>query len=198
MKHKLRASFSLLSAWRRGQYEQAINSYLHLGTPTSKAMDEGTALHLKAQENVEAHRKLPDEFLGIELTNPTCEFEANVPYDEICDLHGYFDVIDGNTLIELKTGSSSDSGDYVLDFQVAMYLLMCDMLKLPVDKAIIVHYNQHTGKTDSSIVWKSEQELQRAKNFINTLVPEIYQYFEDNGIFEREEKLNLDKQHKIV
>ena len=189
---KLRASYSLLSAWRKGQIDNAINSYLHLPTITSQAMDEGTKWDLKVQEFVKANKQLPPEFLGLPLNNPLCQVEQKVNYNELCYLKGIFDIYDSPILYEIKTGSSKDSGDYTVDFQVSMYLLMCDMLKLPIDRAMIIHYDQHTGKTDSSLIWKSDQELKRARNFIDTLVPEIVTYFEENGIFERE-KLLLDE-----
>ena len=190
---KLRISYSLLNLWRRGRYEDAINLYLHLETPSSRAMDEGIEWHKKVQESVEASKRLPNEFLGLTLTNPTCEFEAKVPYNDICELKGYFDVLDSPTLYEIKTGSSKDSGDYTQDFQISMYLLMADMLKLNVDRAMIIHYDQYKKTTDSSLVWKSAQELKRARNFIDTLAPEIHLYFLEHGIFDKKKDLEYNR-----
>ena len=74
-----------------------------------------------------------------------------------------------------------------------MYFLGLDLAKIPVDRAIINHYNQHTDTLDRTLVWKSPQEIERAKNFICTLAPEIETYFTENGIFE----MVLDNSKKI-
>ena len=180
---KLRVSYTLLTLVRRGQWEDAVNFYLHRNPITSQAMEEGIMYDKEITEWVDLYKKLPDEFGGDTLLNPQPQEKIVVSFNEMCDLVIVPDIIDTPILWENKTGVK-DSADYANDFQIPMYFLGLDLAKIRVDRAIINHYNQHTDTLDRTLVWKSPQEIERAKNFINTLAPEIHQYFTDNGIFE--------------
>lgn len=189
---KLRVSYTLLTLVRRGQWEQAVNFYLHRAPITSQAMEEGVMWDKKVTEWVDLYKKLPDEFGGDTLLNPLPQEKIVVPFNEMCDLVIVPDIIDSPILWENKTGIK-DSADYSSDFQIPMYFLGLDLAKINVDRAIINHYNQHTDTLDRTLVWKSPQEIERGRNFINTLVPEIFNYFQDNGIFE----MALDKEKSL-
>lgn len=188
---KLRVSHTLLTLVRRGQWEQAVNFYLHRAPMTSQAMEEGIMYDKKITEWVDLYKKLPDEFGGDTLLAPRPQEKIVVPFEK-WDLVIVPDIIDTPILWENKTGIK-DSADYSNDFQIPMYFLGLDLAKIPVDRAIINHYNQHTNTLDRTLVWKSPQEIERAKNFICTLAPEIETYFQDNGIFE----MVLDNQKKL-
>lgn len=194
MQPKLRASFSLLSMFRRGQYEQAINSYLHRDKITSQAMEDGSMWDAKATEWADLYKKLPEEFGGDELINPQTQIRIEVPYNDLCDLIIVPDILDENVLWENKTGNSKDSGDYATDFQMSMYFLGLELSGRKIDYGIYNHYNQYLPLSEENpnrtIIWNTPQERQRAKNFIDTMVPEIFNYFTENGIFE------LDKTRK--
>lgn len=187
---KLRCSFSLLSMWRRGQFDMAVNSYLHRELPMNQAMSEGIMWDQHITEWVDLYKRLPDEFGGDELLKPKTQEKIIVPYNDMCDLVILPDILDGNMLWENKTGDSKDSADYAIDFQIAMYFLGCELSGRNIDMALINHYNQHTNELDRTLVWKTPQELERGRNFIETLAPEIHNYFSENGIFE------LDKEAK--
>lgn len=188
--HKLRVSYSLLNIWARGQYDQAVSYYLHLPTPTSQAMEDGNIWDAHITEWADLYKKLPEEFGGDTLLNPKCQEKIVIPYNDLCDLVIKPDIIDEPVLWENKTGNSKDSGDYAIDFQVAMYFLGLKN----IEYAIINHYNQYTGELDRSLIWNTSQERNRGKNFIDTLVPEIHTYFLENGIFYKmlDKKKNLE------
>ena len=196
---KLRASYSLLSTWRRGQYSQAIDMYLHRNKITSQAMDDGIMWDTRVTEWADLYKKLPEEFGGDELKNPQTQVRLEVPYNEICDLIIVPDILDENVLWENKTGNSKDSGDYVIDFQMSLYFLGLELSGRKIDYGIYNHYNQYLplskNNPDRSMVINTPRERQRAENFINTLVPEIHSYFLEHGIFEldRIAKLKYNK-----
>lgn len=178
---KLRVSFSLLSMWRRGQYQQAIDSYLHKKSFTSQAMEDGIMWDTHVTEYVDLYKKLPEEFGGDELISPQAQKKFTIPYNEECDLSILPDIIDQDTLWENKSGIK-DSADYASDFQIAMYFLGLGLAKVKIEKAIINHYNQHTNLLDRTLIWNTPQEIARGKNFIDSLYPEIYEYFKKQGI----------------
>jgi hypothetical protein len=155
-------------------------------------MEEGIMWDKKVTEWVDLYKKLPDEFGGDTLIKPQPQEKVVVPYQD-WELVIVPDIIDSPILWENKTGIK-DSGEYASDFQIPMYFLGLDLAKVKVDRAIINHYNQATNELDRTLVWKSPQEIERGRNFINTLAPEIEEYFKDNGIFE----MVLDSQKNIV
>ena len=61
------------------------------------------------------------------------------------------------------------------------------LLEEKVDKAYIVHYDQYRQEHDRTLIWNTEQERERGRNFIESLAPEIFSYFEKEGI------LGIDK-----
>ena len=148
-------------------------------------MNEGIMWDQHITEWVDLYKRLPEEFGGDELKNPLAQEKIRVPYNDMCDLSILPDIIDENTLWENKTGIK-DSADYATDFQIAMYFLGLELSGKRVDKAIINHYNQHTNELDRTLVWNTPQEFERAKNFINTLAPEIFNYFFEKGILDTE------------
>jgi hypothetical protein len=180
---KLRISYSLLNMWKRGQYDQAINSYLHRDQITSAAMEDGTIWDLHITEWVNLYKCLPEEFGGDKLINPLAQEKITVPYNEQCDLIILPDIIDETTLWENKTGDSKDSADYAQDFQIAIYFLGLENAH-KVDKAIINHYDQYKNELDRTLIWNTKEERNRAKNFIDSLSPEIYEYFKEKGILD--------------
>lgn len=187
---KLRASYSLLSMFRRGQYEQAINSYLHLDKVTSQAMEDGTMWDHYITETVQLYKKLPEEFGGDELINPETQVRFVVPFNDMCDLIIIPDILAESVLWENKTGNSKDSADYAVDFQISMYFLALELAGRKIDYGIYNHYNQYLPLSkenpNRTLIWNTERERERARNFVETLVPDVYKYFEENGVFQRE------------
>jgi len=185
MTPKLRVSYSILKLWQQGRVDDMIVSYFKLGQMYSKAMDEGKQWDEYNNLYVSKHKQLAPEFGGDKLINPTPQVKWVTPYDETCDLVTVIDVLDAPTLYEVKTGVSKDSGDYCNDFQVAMYLLAAHMQGVDIERAYIIHYNQVTRQTDRSLIWNLSYERKRAKNYIDTLAPEVYNYFVQNDLFNK-------------
>lgn len=176
---KLRFSYTLATLWRSGQYQKAIDYYLKKPLPTTPAMDEGKKWDEYCNDYVIKHRELPTEFGGDSLINPRVQEKIVMPFNEICDVVGVFDVVTDSILHENKTGNSKDASDYCQDFQVSMYLML---LGEKVDRAYINHYNQYSQTTDRALIWNCKEERERGKNFVETLSSEIYDFFMQQGI----------------
>lgn len=178
---KLRVSYSLLKLWQKGDYEGAVNYYFKLDPITSAAMEEGRAWDDLVCNEVNTTKKFPKEWGGEKVANPQTQLKLVVPYSDEVDLVGQLDIYDDPIIYELKTGSSADSGDYANDFQISIYFLLCELSGLNAEKAIIKHFNQMKQTLDQSMVWKSKNQIEKAKNFVEGYSPEIYQYFEEQG-----------------
>lgn len=184
--NKLRVSYTLLNLWKSGRVVEAVKFYFKLEQLKIPALEEGKKWDLYVQNHVDKFKKLPDEFGGDVLTDPKTQVKLVVPFNEICDVVGVFDILDLKTIYEIKSGWSKDSGEYASDFQVSMYLMLAGIAEIDVDKALIVHYNQREKKQDRSLIWNTSFETKRAENLINTLAPEIHSYFTDYDLWNKQ------------
>lgn len=182
----LRASFSFLNLWSQGRHEEAILSYFHVPRPTPPQYIQGKKFDEYAQKYITKHGTMPPEWGGNSLGNPITQMRHTVPYNALCSLTGIFDIYDKKThiLYELKTGKTA-ARSYANTHQVPLYLLLCARLAIPVKEARIIRYNPLDKKHDVAILYPTDRLLKKAENYLDSLVPEIYQYFQDNDLFNK-------------
>lgn len=178
---KLRLSYSLLQTWQRGDVDRAVQMYFRMDSPTTRQLEEGKEMHKEISSHIELHRRLPDYMPQIPLSNPLPEKEVIVSYNELFDLKAIFDCLDGDTLHEYKSGVSTSS-DYANQDQIPFYFLVDGMTSQSLKKAYLIHHNQYTKKNDFVLVWKSDRLLERARNLIDSMGPEIYAHFKKEGL----------------
>lgn len=179
---KLRVSFSLLSMWRQGRVSDCVNYYFKLKQLTNPYMEIGKEWDEKVNTCVRETQQLPPEFGSDSLRVPKVQEKWEADFEGY-RLVGVPDVVDQDTLYEIKTGTGKDSSDYAMDFQVGMYLLLGELLGKGLKKALILHYNQRSKELDKTLIWDTPFERERARNFIQTLAPEIFSYFSENNLF---------------
>lgn len=186
IQRKLRISYSLLSQWEKGDIGGAINvfKYENFGIETdgTPAMMEGKRYHDEISKHIETYNCLPD-YMGTNLTFtvPKTEHLVTVPYNEICDLGGRFDCLEEPILYEWKTGVS-DSLEWARTWQLPIYFLICELAGINVDLAYLVRYNQYEKKSDYCIVHNTKKKRDDARNRIDSLAPEIVEYFQNEGL----------------
>lgn len=180
---KLRLSHTLLSLWEKGDIDAVVDAYFHVDRPSTKQMDDGKKIHEEIASHIQTYNTFPEWFFTYPLKMPECEKEVVVSYNELFDLKGYFDCYDcvDETLFEYKTGVQ-DSLAWARTYQIPMYFLIAEIAKIPVEKALLIRHDQYIKDTDFVIVHNTPNKILRARNFIDSLGPEIYQYFEDNGL----------------
>lgn len=178
---KLRLSHTFLLLWSQGRYNDALNAYYHRTTVKTKALTDGIAFHKKWEKEILSEGKLSMGRTVLKFKNPKCEWKNIVPYNEQFDLSGTFDCIDDGGIYEWKSGVMG-SLEYAQSYQLGIYFVMAEIMGLTVDRGILAHFNQHTGKADISIVWNTEREREKSRNFIDSLAPEIHQYFIENHL----------------
>ena len=182
--NKLRVSFSILKLWQQGRIEDCVNSYFKLKQLTNPYMEEGKKWDTKVNEHVLKNSCLPQEFGGETLKLPKVQEKWEMDFEGYT-LVGVPDIVDEPTLLEIKTGGSKDSGDYAMDFQIGIYLLLGELLNKNLEKALILHYNQFTKELDRTLIWNTPFERERAKNYILTLSPEIMTFFTEKDLFSK-------------
>lgn len=176
--NKLRLSYSLLSYWERGDIQGATDCYLHKETPGTPAMEYGKKVHKEIEEHIKAHGKFPEWFFNYELKNPQTEQKVTAEYNEMFDLSGVFDCVDIPTLFEFKTGSA-DSLEWARTWQLPIYFLIAELNKIDIEKAILIRHNK---ESDFVIVHNSKRLRDKAENVIQSLGPEMYEYFFQQGL----------------
>jgi len=183
-KQKFRASYSILSKWAGGQWEEAIKMYFKLETYTSPQMAEGKKWHEKWDIYITTNKALPLELGGKILISPITELKKVVNLQHWLDLVGVIDCYDNNTVYEFKTGKQS-SDAYASSKQLSIYGLLCTYAGLYVEKAEIYHFDQYIGKYDMSVIWITDNMLKDAYNWIETLSSEMHSYFIENDLYNK-------------
>ena len=180
---RFRVSHSLLTLWDNNKIDQAVSTYFHIGGFDSPAMQQGRDLHKKWQDSILKDKKLTVGANTFKFDTPVVEFgdkgELNKPYNELWDIGGRFDALDGTTLYEFKSGVK-DSLDYAGGYQIPFYFLLAELSNIKIETAYLIHYNQHTDKADFTIIHNSPWQIERVRNWIDSNAHEIFTYFKDN------------------
>lgn len=178
---KIRLSYSLLSLWERGDINGAIDTYFHIDRPSTEAMDNGKRVHKEIEEHIKVYNAFPDWFFNYPLKLPETEKEVVVSYNELFDIKGVFDCVDtvSGTLFEFKTGNS-DSLEWARTWQLPIYFLLAELNKMDIEKALLI---RHNGKqSDYCVVHNSQRLRDKARNIIDSIGPEIHDYFTKEGL----------------
>lgn len=183
MANKIRLSYTFMEMWRRGKIKEAIDMYYHRNQiePTPQ-MIAGKQLHEELEASVKNTKAWPTRFSSIKLNNPISEVIKVVDYNDEFLLKGVIDIVDSPTIYEFKTGLAT-SDKYAREYQVPIYFLLCELAEIECEKAIIVHHNQYTGINDVSLVWNGKRQIERARNYIDSIGSDIYNYFESQSLW---------------
>lgn len=178
---KLRLSYSLLSYWDRGDIQGAVNCYFHVNNIGNAAMENGKRVHEELADHITKYNSFPEWFFNYPIQLPECEKAVTVPFNEMIDLKGVFDCLDlaSSTLFEFKTGTS-DSLSWARTWQIPLYFLIAEIAKIEIEKAILI---RNDGKKSDFVVVHNTQRLRdRARNIVESLSPEIWEYFNNEGL----------------
>lgn len=184
MQNKFRASYTVLSMWKSGNWQGAIEQYFKLRQFTTEAMATGKDQHETWATDIEATKRLPACFGGKELTAPKIEEKIVVDLAEWLEFVFIRDCYDSPILYEFKTGIRT-SESYASTAQHGMYAVGSTFAGDVVDRAEIHHFNQHSGKSDMSMVWVSDKMLDEYYNLIITLSSEMHNYLSENDLYSK-------------
>ena len=178
---KLRLSFSLLLLWGQGKTDEAVAMYLHKDLFTSPAFEEGKMWHKKWEREINATKKLTIGKETFTFKDPKPEVKIVIPYNERWDLVGMMDCVDTDRFYEFKTGTTG-AWSYLQSHQIPLYFLLLEKAGTPKDSAMLIHYNQKEDFVESIPVWRSEEEIEEAKNWIDSTAPEVENFFTEKNI----------------
>jgi hypothetical protein len=179
--NKLRLSYSLLTLWNNGRWTDAVKMYFHEKTEKSDQMKQGLEYHAKWESEIKKTKKLKIGKATIKFETPKTELKKIVSYNEKWDLSGTFDCLDKTTLYEFKTGVAS-SMEYTNNNQLPLYFLIAELDKTPIEKGVLIRYNQYMKEADMTVLWNSRELVEKARNFVDSLAPEVEQYFIDHNL----------------
>lgn len=177
----LRVSYTLLSLWEKGRINEAISYYLKKPLPTTPAIDEGKRYDLKWQDDIRKTKTLVVGQTTIKFSHPQMQVKIESEYLDRFVIVGVYDCLDNDVLWEFKTGGSS-SMEYANGYQVAIYLFLAELKKIPIQTSRILRYNQKEDKTDITIIHNTTHERGRGENYIQSLSYDIWDYFNTKGI----------------
>lgn len=145
-------------------------------------MDEGRRIHDEIETFIEYNQKLPD-YLSFDfpLVKPQPEAKIVTHYNDRWDLSGVIDNLCQDCFMEFKTGSTPATS-YTRRRQIPFYFLLLELDDNPKDKAFLVKYNQHEPSNEIILVWKTQSALDDVRNYIDTLAPEIEDFFRQKSI----------------
>jgi hypothetical protein len=181
MPNKLRLSYSLISAWERGNVQDAVEMYFHVGGKMTPQIQYGIDFHKDMADHITKYNSFPDWFFKGGLKLPQTEKELIVPYNDLFDIKAIFDCYDNPDLYEFKTGVQ-DSLEWSRTLQLPMYFLVAEIDKMEIDKAIVIRHNQYKKESDYAITYNTKKLRDKARNAIDSTGPEIYKYFDEQGL----------------
>lgn len=179
-KSKLRLSYSLLSVWQTGDYEQCALMYQHKTKP-NVAQQGGLDMHDKWQSEIQRNKRLVVKDRVFRFKYPLCEHEIVQDFSELSIVKGRIDCVDTGVVWEFKSGGTS-SLEYAQKDQLPFYFMLLKMGGNPPQYGKVVHYNQQSDEVDVSKVYYSEDLVEQAVNLCQTFEHDIYKFFSENNI----------------
>ena len=180
---RLRLSYTMLSLAEKGQWADLINMLNRVPKEPTPAMIDGSRIHKEIEEHIMKFNTFPEWLFSGGLVLPKVEEKAVITYNDLYDISGIFDCVDDatKTLYEFKTGTQS-STDWARTHQIPMYFMMLGRLGRTVEKAFLIHYNQHTKTKDWVVIHNSPGMVAKAENYIETYGSEILLYLQNEGL----------------
>ena len=175
-KSKLRLSYSLLSCWMTGDYEQCALMYQHKTSP-NEAQQGGLDMHDKWQSEIQKNKKLVVKDRVFRFKKPLCEHEIVQDFSELSVVKGRIDCVDTGVVWEFKSGVTS-SLEYAQKDQLPFYFMLLKMGGNPPQYGKVVHYNQTDDLVDVSKVYYSDELVEQAINLCQTFEHDIFTYFD--------------------
>ena len=179
---KFRASFSVLTMWSSGRYEDAVAAYFKLDSFTTPQMELGKELHLEWENEVKATGCMPKVFGGKALKDPKTERKIVKEIEPWLDLVGVVDLLDSPRVIDYKSGVTS-AAQYANSPQGGIYALLATLDGVYVDRVEIHRYNPYNKKVDMAIRWVTDKMLGETLEYVKTTSADMHSYLTKNDLY---------------
>lgn len=176
---KLRASFSVLSTWEKGDYQRAIDQYLKIDSFETPQMKLGKNLHQQWEQETQKTKCLPKIFGGKGLVNPTVEQKLVVEIAPWLDFVFIVDCLEDRIIHEYKSGAN-DSSYWINTWQIPIYGYGLLKHGISVNKGYVHTYNPYNQRVTHGLHWLTEKDMQQAVNTMWKLAKEMWDYIQSN------------------
>lgn len=176
----VKLSYSILDAWKRGDWERAVGMYIGQPLPGTPEMELGKAKHEQWEQEIIKSGDLPKDLGGDKLIAPITErkYQKLLPFtdDYMILLRGVVDALDGSTIHEFKCGMT-EAVSYVDSMQ-------CDFYKLLIpqaDRAVFHCFNPYFPEGHNltrGIKFLNRANAESALEMIYTTGGELIDYLE--------------------
>lgn len=178
----LKLSYSIISNWKMGRFEEAIAGYLGKEIPITPAMELGKLYDEKWNKIIEDTGKLPDELGGGDLNNPIVQkkYQATIPFSEEYQilLRGVIDILEDDIITDNKCGRT-EATSYLEQTQLDYYSIFAPDRKV----GRYLCFNPYTENLTVGIKFLDEEVRERALEEVITYGGEILNYLLANKLF---------------
>lgn len=179
-----RATYSILSAWDKGDYKGAIKSYYKLETYTNKYMEMGKKYHKKFENEINETGCRPEIFGGKKLVNPVAEEKLEIDLLPWLQLVGVVDCRHGknNIIVEdYKTGTTP-LNDWLSSKQLPLYAVLLMAKGYNVNQGRIYKFNQYSREVEVGVLWISKTLIQDTVAWLIKTANDMVGYIEEHGL----------------
>jgi len=179
----LKLSYSIISNWKQGRYEEAIGQYLGKPLPATDAMELGKLYDEKWNRYIEKHKALPPE-LGGEPLDPQVrvqkKYQAVIPFNDEYQilLRGVLDIDEPERITDNKCGRT-EAISYVDQTQLDYYSIFKPKAKTGIYRC----FNPYLNTLTVGVKYLSDKNREHAIEEIVTFGGEILEYLLANKLF---------------
>lgn len=178
----LKLSYSIISQWQSGKYEEAIATYLGKPLPATPAMELGKLYDEKWNKYILETGELPKELGGGKLDNPRVQVKYSIILplgDEYQILfRGVPDITEPTIITDNKCGRT-EANNYVSKRQLDCYSLFIPLAKTGIYRC----YNPYLDTLTIGVKFLNNDTRENAINDIITTGGEILDYLLANKLF---------------
>lgn len=178
----IKLSYSILSAWEHGRFEDSVAMYLGKDLPATPYMELGKLKHEQWADYTMKTKKLHPELGGYDLFNPIVEqkYEKVFPFSDDIQIlwRGVIDMEDDRgILVDYKCGRTSPS-NYIGGWQLDAYKL----LRPQATGGQYICSNPYTKEVTTGFKFLHDSNAEMALEKIITLGGELIDYLQTNRI----------------
>lgn len=174
---RIRLSYSILNAWSRGDYENALNMYFRKPTPTTPAMELGKKYHCEWENYIIKNQRIPKIFGHDKLNNPQPEVKIEKDLNDWLQIVGVIDLYEPDTLTgrDWKSGTT-EVNQYANGYQHKFYQIL-----IPKMQQFYYHsFNPYNNEVSTAKIYLTNNTLQDGVEWVVTFASEIKNYLEEN------------------
>lgn len=177
----VKLSYTILNAWQKGKFEDAIASYLGKEIPETPYMKLDKLKHKQWANYTMKTKSVHKEVGGEKLINPIVEqkYEKLIPFSDDIQIlwRGVIDLEDQDVVDDYKCGRTSAS-THINGWQLDSYKLLRPNAKLARYRC----FNPYTNELNIGVKFLHKSNAEKALENIITFGGELIDYLQTNRL----------------